>query len=116
MVLQQKQPVKPNPLLTTLTLFTAAKKYRDERISEAYKGKGEEDSKKEGYGRSFKDVSLTLKTIFTNPVWILLTVSGFTEAIGISGLGAFLPKMMQFQFAQPPAQAAIYGGECKIII
>ena len=27
-----------------------------------------------------------------------------------AGLGAFLPKMMQFQFAQPPTQAAIYAG------
>ena len=90
--------------------FSAGRKYKEERISEAYKGKGLTETERKDYGKSLSDLLFTLKAIFTNPVWICLTISGIVESGAIIGLAAFLPKIMQFQFALPPAKAAAYAG------
>ena len=80
-------------IVVTLLNFLAAKKYKPERKSEAYKGAGEKETDREDFGRSFSDVWLTIKTIFTNPVWILLTISGTVESGAVIGFAAFLPKV-----------------------
>ena len=71
----------------------AAVKYKADRKSEAYKGAGEKEANREDFGRSVSDVWLTIKTTFSNPVWILLTISGTVESGAVIGFAAFLPKV-----------------------
>ena len=68
-------------------------KYRKERKSEAHKGAGEKEAEREDFGRSLSDVWLTIKTTFTNPVFIFLTIAGTVESGAIIGFAAFLPKV-----------------------
>lgn len=70
-----------------------------------------------GFGNSlkedFKHACSSLKLLFLNPVYVLITLEGICEAILISGFAAFAPKYIANQFALNAGIAAIYFGECE---
>ena len=84
--------------------------YRSERASEAYAGVGEAEAADEEFGRKPKDILISLKTMARNPVFILWTIVGIVEYTLIIGFATFLPKIIQFQFAQTPSMAAVWAG------
>ena len=71
-----------------------AKKNKADRKSQAHAGAGAAEAEREDFGRSARDVWITVKYIFTNPVWIFLTVAGTIESGAITGFAAFLPKVV----------------------
>ena len=87
----------------------AAVKYKADRKSEAYKGAGEKEANREDFGRSVSDVWLTIKTTFSNPVWILLTISGTVESGAVIGFAAFLPKVSFYSQTTRPRAFACTG-------
>ena len=87
-----------------------AAEYRSERTSEAHAGLGEAETADEEFGRKPKDLLVSLKTMGKNPVFILWTVVGIVEYTLIIGFATFLPKIIQFQFAQTPSMSAVWAG------
>ena len=77
----------------------------------SYKGKGEQETKKDNFGKSWKDLGYSLKLIITNPVWIFITIAGIAVMGMVVAMATFLPKIMQYQFALTTTQAAIAAGE-----
>lgn len=95
----------------------AARKNRHQRVSQAHVSsndaeKGAEDGK--GGGRQLdcspRHALASFKVVLTNPVWALVTMAVTVQAGLLSAFGSFLPKIVQFQFSQPPATAALMVG------
>ena len=90
--------------------MSGAKKLRAERESEAHGGFGENETADAKFGHKPKDLLLSVKFLFKNPVFDLLILVGCLEYALISGFVVFLPKVIQFQFAQTPTMSAIWAG------
>jgi hypothetical protein len=84
---------------------------RMNRISEAHKGKDDRDAKKEDFGKSWKDVLFSLRTILSNPVYLFMLVAALLEAGTMITLNVFLPKIVEFHFKLPASTAAILTGQ-----
>ena len=87
-----------------------AAEYRKDRESEAHGGYGEKEAAEEDFGRRPKDLLVCIKTVARNPVWIIATIVGILEYALIMGFAVFLPKIIQFQFAQSPSMSAVWAG------
>ena len=92
-------------------LFSGARQYKAERVSEAYAGRGEAESSASQFGRHPKDLLLSLKILATNPTYICGIIAGIVEYGLVLGFAVFLPKIIQFQFGQSATMAAIIAGE-----
>ena len=77
----------------------------------AYKGKGDDETNKAQFGRSWKDFGLSLKILFTNPIWILATIAGILSSGLVIALAMFMPKLMQLQFSLTASEAALAVGK-----
>ena len=93
-----------------MRVFLAAVVYRKHRENMAYKDKGEEESTT----MSCKDICNSMKTLCTNPIWILNTIAGTASSGLVVAFATFLPKLMQSQFALTSGQAALSAGKFGI--
>ena len=94
-------------MLTFIWKYIEAIEWRKTKQSQTYKGLGDDDAKDVG---ACKDIGRALKVIFCNPVFDLITLAGVIEIGIVTAFAAFLPKIIQFQFGQTTAMAAIVAG------
>ena len=91
--------------------FPAKKLYQAERVSEAYAGTEQDNMGLDEFGRKPRDVLISLKALAMNATFVCVTIAGTMEYSLIVGLAVFLPKIIQFQFAQTPAMSAVWAGK-----
>jgi len=57
-----------------------------------------------------KELPKSLKRLFINPTYMLVSFGGVCEGLIMAGLGAFLPKILEQQFGLIQTQVAIVLG------
>lgn len=93
------------------SLTQGAAKVRASRKSEAHADGSEQEASKENFGRSIKDLPKAFWLLLKNPVNMSINFAGVFESLSTSGIATFAPKLIENQYGQTAATAAMISGE-----
>ena len=83
---------------------------RANRKSEAHADGSEQEVSKSDFGRNLKDMPKASCLLLKNPVNMFVNFVGVFEAMTTGGMSTFLPKLLENQFHQTAANAAMISG------
>ncbi|XP_072040157.1 solute carrier organic anion transporter family member 4C1-like [Amphiura filiformis] len=86
---------------------------QSKRISQVFSKSDEEDAvvrSKKGSGVKWQHLPTVVKSVLTNPTFIVVTVSSAADSIFIGGAEVFLPKYLETQFGLTASFAALQTG------
>ncbi|KAH0619232.1 hypothetical protein JD844_019086 [Phrynosoma platyrhinos] len=93
-------------------VISGSQRYIVMRVSEAHQLK--DDSQKTAsdpdFGKTVKDLPLSVLLLLKNPTFIFLCLAGATEATLIAGMSTFGPKFLESQFSLSASEAATLFG------
>lgn len=89
-----------------INILTGAKEIRESKVSEAHEGAA---SKSAAFS-ALRELPRAAAALLKNPTFMFLNLAGASEGLLISGFAAFLPKLIENQFAVDPANAALLLG------
>lgn len=64
-----------------------------------------------GYGRSIKDIPLSMWRLVSNPIYTVTCLGACMELMIVSGFIVFLPKYLETQFSLGKSQASVFTGK-----
>ncbi len=91
--------------------ISAAIKVNAARVSQAHQSAKEEISSHEDFMKSWRDFPISMKCLLTNPVFIFATLGATSEGLLLFSFAAFLPKIIENQFAVTTNWAAMLAGK-----
>ncbi|XP_040315791.1 solute carrier organic anion transporter family member 4A1 isoform X1 [Herpailurus yagouaroundi] len=74
------------------------------------KDRGHEAASNPDFGKTIRDLPLSIWLLLKNPTFILLCLAGATEATLIAGMSTFGPKFLESQFSLSASEAATLFG------
>lgn len=87
-------------------IFPGAAEIRSSKVSEAHEG---EASKSAAFS-ALHELPRAAAALLKNPTFLFLNLAGASEGMLISGFAAFLPKLIENQFAVNASEAALLLG------
>ncbi|XP_074660705.1 solute carrier organic anion transporter family member 5A1-like isoform X2 [Tubulanus polymorphus] len=102
-------------LLTSIPLFLFPKKLPPRHSKRRWKEVFPDEDGDDGaifanFGDDCKDFPRGIKALFTNPVWLCITLAAVMERSIVSGFVAYVSKYLQVEFHVPSSQANIMTG------
>lgn len=94
-------------ILLLKCLFSGAAEIRTSKISEAHEG----SASKSAAFSALRELPRAAVALFKNPTFMFLNLAGASEGMLISGFAAFLPKLIENQFAVSASEAALLLGK-----
>ncbi|XP_050680474.1 solute carrier organic anion transporter family member 4A1 isoform X2 [Leptidea sinapis] len=94
------------PLLAFPYELPGAEEIRAAKVSEAHEG----SASKSAAFSALKELPRAAAALFRNPTFMFLNLAGASEGMLISGFAAFLPKLIENQFAVSASEAALLLG------
>ncbi|XP_041975302.1 solute carrier organic anion transporter family member 4A1 isoform X2 [Aricia agestis] len=94
------------PLLAFPYELPGAEEIRNSKVSEAHEG----SASKSAAFNALKELPKAAAALFKNPTFMFLNLAGASEGMLISGFAAFLPKLIENQFAVNASSAALLLG------
>ncbi|XP_045430962.1 solute carrier organic anion transporter family member 4A1 isoform X2 [Pipistrellus kuhlii] len=99
------------PILGYPRRLPGSQRYVAMRASEhQLKDRSPQAASSPGFGRTVRDLPLSVWLLLKNPVFILLCLAGATEATLIAGMSTFGPKFLESQFSLSASEAATLFG------
>ncbi|XP_036179434.1 solute carrier organic anion transporter family member 4A1 isoform X1 [Myotis myotis] len=100
------------PILGYPRQLPGSQRYVAMRSSETHqlKDRGPQAACSPGFGKTIRDLPLSIWLLLKNPVFILLCLAGATEATLIAGMSTFGPKFLESQFSLSTSEAATLFG------
>ncbi|XP_059561082.1 solute carrier organic anion transporter family member 4A1 isoform X4 [Myotis daubentonii] len=100
------------PILGYPRQLPGSQRYVAMRASETHqlKDRGPQAARSPGFGKTIRDLPLSIWLLLKNPVFILLCLAGATEATLIAGMSTFGPKFLESQFSLSTSEAATLFG------
>ena len=92
-------------------IYKGTAKVRATRQSEAHSDGSEQEVAKEDFGKNLKDLPKALWLLLKNPVNMFINAAGVFESLSTSGIATFAPKLIENQFGQTAATAAMISGK-----
>ncbi|XP_061708271.1 solute carrier organic anion transporter family member 4A1 [Cydia pomonella] len=93
------------PLLAFPYELPGAEEIRNSKVSEAH-----ESASKSAAFSSLRELPRAATALLRNPTFLFLNLAGASEGMLISGFAAFLPKLIENQFAVSASEAALLLG------
>ncbi|KAI1286015.1 Solute carrier organic anion transporter family member 4A1 [Halotydeus destructor] len=98
------------PIMSFPRQLPGSEEIKARKVPELHKNSQNTDATKEDFGRTLADLPKSLKILITNPTFMFLNLSGAMEGLLLSGLGTFLPKVLEQQFGLTSTKAAVLMG------
>ncbi|XP_008155330.2 solute carrier organic anion transporter family member 4A1 isoform X2 [Eptesicus fuscus] len=100
------------PILGYPRRLPGSQRYVAMRASETHqlKDRSPKAASSPGFGKTIRDLPLSIWLLLKNPVFILLCLAGATEATLIAGMSTFGPKFLESQFSLSASEAATLFG------
>lgn len=100
------------PILGYPRQLPGSQRYVAMRASETHqlKKSGSTAASSPDFGKTIRDLPLSIWLLLKNPTFILLCLAGATEATLISGMSTFGPKFLESQFSLSTSEAATLFG------
>ncbi|KAM9682745.1 solute carrier organic anion transporter family member 4A1 isoform 2-T2 [Dama dama] len=100
------------PILGYPRQLPGSQRYVVMRASETYqlKDSSHEVTSNPDFGKTIRDLPLSIWLLLKNPTFILLCLAGATEATLIAGMSTFGPKFLESQFSLSASEAATLFG------
>lgn len=95
-----------------LLYYPGAAEIRASKVSEAH----ESAETKTAAFSALRELPKAIAALVKNPTFMFLNLAGASEGMLISGFAAFLPKLIENQFAVNPSQAALLLGKWRLIL
>ena len=90
---------------------TAGLRALRQKTSQAHQDGSEEVASRPGFFSSWRDIPMALRMLLCNPVLMCCALATVTEGMLVAGYITFLPKLIQNQFGQTAAWAALLTGK-----
>ncbi|XP_027478330.1 solute carrier organic anion transporter family member 4A1 isoform X2 [Zalophus californianus] len=100
------------PILGYPRQLPGSQRYVVMRVSETHqlKDSGHKAASSPNFGKTIRDLPLSIWLLLKNPTFILLCLAGATEATLIAGMSTFGPKFLESQFSLSASEAATLFG------
>ncbi|KAM9065968.1 solute carrier organic anion transporter family member 4A1 [Sarcophilus harrisii] len=100
------------PILGYPRQLPGSQRYVVMRVSETHqlKNGSQKTASDPDFGKTVKDLPLSIWLLLRNPTFILLCLAGATEATLIAGMSTFGPKFLESQFSLSASEAATLFG------
>ncbi|XP_034881418.1 solute carrier organic anion transporter family member 4A1 isoform X1 [Mirounga leonina] len=100
------------PILGYPRQLPGSQRYVVMRVSETHQLKdgGHKAASNPDFGKTIRDLPLSIWLLLKNPTFILLCLAGATEATLIAGMSTFGPKFLESQFSLSASEAATLFG------
>ncbi|XP_041589272.1 solute carrier organic anion transporter family member 4A1 isoform X7 [Vulpes lagopus] len=100
------------PILGYPRQLPGSQRYVVMRVSETHqlKDSGPTAASNPDFGKTIRDLPLSIWLLLRNPTFILLCLAGATEATLIAGMSTFGPKFLEAQFSLSASEAATLFG------
>ncbi|XP_024415679.2 solute carrier organic anion transporter family member 4A1 isoform X1 [Desmodus rotundus] len=100
------------PILAYPRQLPGSQRYVVMRASETYqlKDSGDKAASSPDFGKTIRDLPLSIWLLLRNPTFILLCLAGATEATLIASMSTFGPKFLESQFSLSASEAATLFG------
>ncbi|XP_039092926.1 solute carrier organic anion transporter family member 4A1 isoform X2 [Hyaena hyaena] len=100
------------PILGYPRQLPGSQRYVVMRVSETkqLKDSGHQAATNPDFGKTIRDLPLSIWLLLKNPTFILLCLAGATEATLIAGMSTFGPKFLESQFSLSASEAATLFG------
>ncbi|XP_025720839.1 solute carrier organic anion transporter family member 4A1 isoform X2 [Callorhinus ursinus] len=100
------------PILGYPRQLPGSQRYVVMRVSETHqlKDSGRKAASRPNFGKTIRDLPLSIWLLLKNPTFILLCLAGATEATLIAGMSTFGPKFLESQFSLSASEAATLFG------
>uniref|UniRef100_A0A7N5KL47 Solute carrier organic anion transporter family member n=1 Tax=Ailuropoda melanoleuca TaxID=9646 RepID=A0A7N5KL47_AILME len=100
------------PILGYPRQLPGSQRYVVMRVSETQqlKDSGHKEASNPDFGKTIRDLPLSIWLLLKNPTFILLCLAGATEATLIAGMSTFGPKFLESQFSLSASEAATLFG------
>ncbi|XP_032243655.1 solute carrier organic anion transporter family member 4A1 [Phoca vitulina] len=100
------------PILGYPRQLPGSQRYVVMRVSETHqlKDSGHKAASNPDFGKTIRDLPLSIWLLLKNPTFILLCLAGATEATLIAGMSTFGPKFLESQFSLSASEAATLFG------
>ncbi|XP_058418318.1 solute carrier organic anion transporter family member 4A1 isoform X1 [Diceros bicornis minor] len=100
------------PILGYPRQLPGSQRYVVMRASETYqlKDSGHKAASNPDFGKTIRDLPLSIWLLLKNPTFILLCLAGATETTLIAGMSTFGPKFLESQFSLSASEAATLFG------
>lgn len=82
---------------------------RQEEMAKVYRSKYG-DKEETDFASGLKTLPVHLKSLCTNPAWVMITIALTCSVLVVSGMGVFLPKYWESQFHLTASTASLVAG------